>query len=118
MSNKNKKPGKNSTWINDLNHKHQEELSRVVHKMQVVPLGLKWVKLSEINNFKSNWQYVQHKVNDKREENIVNDPWAETLKEVKKRTELKYENKTHIVITNESKVVVQKEKESKQIKLK
>ena len=24
-----------STWYNDLNHKHKEELSMVVHKMQV-----------------------------------------------------------------------------------
>ena len=27
------RPGKKSTWINDLNHKHQEELSREVDKM-------------------------------------------------------------------------------------
>ena len=54
--------------------------------MQAVPLCPKRVKLSEINNFKSNWQDVQHKVNNEREETIVNDQRAGTLKEVKKRT--------------------------------
>ena len=33
-----KRPGKNSTWINDLNHEHKKERSKVVNKMQVVPL--------------------------------------------------------------------------------
>ena len=53
MSNKNKKIWKNSTWINDLNHEHQKEISKVVVKMEVVPLGPKRVKLSEINDFKT-----------------------------------------------------------------
>ena len=35
----------------------------------------------------------------------------------KKRTQLKYENKTHNVVMNASTVVVQKGKKSKQIKL-
>ena len=65
--------GKKSTRYSDLNHKHKEELPRIVHKMQVVPFGSKRVKLSEIYNFKSNWQHVQHKVNNKREDTIVND---------------------------------------------
>ena len=77
--------------------------------MQVVPLGPKRVELSEINNFKSIWQHVQPKVNNRREETIDNVQRAETLKKVKKRTQLKYENKTQS-ITNESTVVVQKEK--------
>ena len=54
--------------------------------MQVVPLGPKRDKLSEINDFKSNWQHVQPKVNNKREETDANNQRAETLKEVKKRT--------------------------------
>ena len=66
MSNKNKKIWKKSSWIKDVNHKHKDKLSRIVDKMQVVPLGPKRVKLSEINNFKSNWQNVQRVVNDKR----------------------------------------------------
>ena len=52
--------------------------------MQVVPLGRKRVKLSEINSCKSNWQDIQHKVNNQREETKVNDQRAETLKEEKK----------------------------------
>ena len=36
MSNMNKKTGKKSTWINDLNHEHKKELSKVVDKMQIV----------------------------------------------------------------------------------
>ena len=47
--------------------------------MQVVPLGPKRVKLSEINNFKNNWQNVQRK----KKETIVNTQRAETLEEVK-----------------------------------
>ena len=62
-----KRPGKNSTWINDLYHEHQKELSKVVDKMQVVPLGPKRVKLSEINDYKSNWQDVQHKVTNQQQ---------------------------------------------------
>ena len=59
-----KRPRRNLTWINDLNYEHQKELSKEVDKMQVVPLGPKRVKLSEINNFKRNWQDVQPKVNN------------------------------------------------------
>ena len=55
--------------------------------MQVVPFGAKRVNLSEINNFKSNWQHVQPKANDQREESIVEDQRAETLKEVRQRTQ-------------------------------
>ena len=40
-----------------------------------------------------------------------------TSKEEEKRTELKYKNITHNVVMNESTVVVQNEKKSKQIKL-
>ena len=35
--------------------------------MQVVPLGPRRVKLSEINNFKKNWKHVQPKASNKRE---------------------------------------------------
>ena len=74
--------------------------------MQVVPLGPKRVKLSEINDYKSSWQHVQPKVSNKWEETIVNNQTAETFKEAKKKTQLKYENKTHSVITNASTVLV------------
>ena len=67
MSNKNKQTRKNSTWINDLNHQHQKELTRVVNKMQVVLFGPKRVKLSEINDYKNNWKDVQHKVSNQQE---------------------------------------------------
>ena len=62
-----KRPGKNSTWINDLNYQHQKELSRVVNKVLIVPLGPKWVKLSEFNDYLNNWKDVQHKVNNWQE---------------------------------------------------
>ena len=45
-----KRPGKNSIWINDLDHEHQKEPSKVDNKMQVVPLGPNRVKLSEIKD--------------------------------------------------------------------
>ena len=67
MFNKNIKIGKKSTWINDLNQQHQKELSKVVNKMQVFPLGPKRVKLLEINDYKSKWKDVQYKVNNQRE---------------------------------------------------
>ena len=35
--------------------------------MQVVPLGPKRVKLSEFNDYKSNWKDVQHEVNNQLE---------------------------------------------------
>ena len=54
-----KRSRKNSACINDLNHEHQKELSKVVNKMQVVPLGSRRAKLSEIKDYKSNWQHVQ-----------------------------------------------------------
>ena len=57
-----KRPEKNSTWISDLNHQHQKDLSKVVSKMKVVPLGPKRIKLSEFNDNKNNWKDVQHKV--------------------------------------------------------
>ena len=78
---KTKKTGKKPTWYNDLNHKHKEELSTVVHKIQVVPLSPKRGKLSETNNFKSSWQYVQHKVNNQREQTKVNDQRSEIVEE-------------------------------------
>ena len=46
------RPGKNSTWTNGFNHGHLKELSKVVDKMQVVPLGPKRVKLSQIKDYK------------------------------------------------------------------
>ena len=52
--------------------------------MQVVPLGRERVKLSEINNFKSNWQHVQHKVLNQQEETKVNNKRAETIMGEKK----------------------------------
>ena len=104
MSNKKKRPGKNSTWINDLNHEHQKELSKVVNKTQVVPLGPKRVTLQWIKDFKSNWQHVHPKVNNQREE---------TWKKEEKRTELEYKNKTHSIVINKSTVVVQKGKRIK-----
>ena len=55
------RPGKNSTWIYDLNHQHQKELSKVVNKIQDVPLVPKRVKLSEYNDYKNSWKHVQHK---------------------------------------------------------
>ena len=61
------RPGKNSTRINDLNHQHQKELSRVVDKMQVVPLGSKRVKLSECIDHKNSWKHVEHRVNNQKE---------------------------------------------------
>ena len=72
------RPGKNSTWLNDLNHDHQKELSKVANKMEVVPLGPKRVNFSEINDYKSNWQHVHPKVNDQREETKVNNQRTET----------------------------------------
>ena len=62
-----KRPGKSSTWINNLNHKHQNELSKVVGKMQVIQLGPKRVKLSDFNDYKNSWEDVQHKVNNQQE---------------------------------------------------
>ena len=56
-----KRPGKSSTWINDLNHQHQKELSKIVGKMQVVQLGPKRVKLSEFNDYKNSWKDVHIK---------------------------------------------------------
>ena len=50
--------------------------------MQVVPLGSKWVKLSEFNDYNSNWKDV-HKVNNQREDIQNKDKRAETLKEEK-----------------------------------
>ena len=41
--------------------------------MQVVPLGLKSIKRSEINFYKNNWKDVQHKVNNQREETKIDD---------------------------------------------
>ena len=41
--------------------------------MQVVPLGPKRVKLSEIKEYKSNCQHIYPKVNNQREETKVND---------------------------------------------
>ena len=101
--------------------------------MQLVLLGPKRVKLSEIEDYKSNWQHIQPKVNDQKEETLqeekeisqmkdyksnwdhfqpnVNDERAESAKE-EKITELKYKNKTHIFVTNES-TVVQKEQKFK-----
>ena len=38
--------------------------------MQVVPLGPKGVKLSEINDYKGNCQHVQPKINNHREETL------------------------------------------------
>ena len=76
-----KRPEKNSTWINDLNHQQQKGLSKVVDKMQVVSRGLKRLKLSEINDYKNNWQNVKHKVNNQREETKNKDNRAKTLKE-------------------------------------
>ena len=52
--------------------------------MQVVPLGPKRVKLSECNDYKSNWQDVQHEINDQREETKNDNKRAEPLKEEKK----------------------------------
>ena len=49
--------------------------------MQVIPLDCKRVKLSEINDYKSNWQHVHPKGNNLREETKVNNQRAETLKE-------------------------------------
>ena len=55
--------GENSTWINELNQEHQKELSKAVGKMEVVPLGQKIDKLSQIKDYKSSWQHVQPQVN-------------------------------------------------------
>ena len=63
-----KRPGKNSTRHDDLNTEHQKELSKVVHKMEVVPLGPKRVKLSQIKDYKSNWQHIEPQANDEKEE--------------------------------------------------
>ena len=49
--------------------------------MQVLPLGPKRVKLSEIHDYKSYWQHVQPKVNNQQEETEVNNQREETLKE-------------------------------------
>ena len=69
--------------------------------MQVVSLGPKRVKISEINDYKNNWKDVQHKVNNQREGIQNNNKRAETLNE-------KCKNKTNNVVINESTVVVQK----------
>ena len=81
--------------------------------MQVVPLGPKRVILSEINDYKSNWKDVQHKVNNEKEGIQNNNKRGETLKEEKKRLLLEYKNKTKNVVLNESTVVVQNEKRIK-----
>ena len=88
MSDKNKKTGNNSTLINDLNHENQKELSKVVNKMQVVPLDPKRVKLSEINDYKIKWQDVQQKVHGQQEGTKNNDNKLETLKEAKKKNRI------------------------------
>ena len=36
-----KRPGKNSTWINDLNHEHKKELSKVSKKYRLFHLALR-----------------------------------------------------------------------------
>ena len=95
MSNKNKKTWKNSIWINDLNHEHQKELSKIVDKMQVVPLGPKRVKLSECNDYKNSWKKIQN-----------NDKIAESSKEECK-------NNTNNVVKIPSTIVVQKGKKIK-----
>ena len=50
-----KRQGKNSTWVNDLFPEHQKEQSKVVHKMEVVPLRPKRVKRSQIKDYQNNW---------------------------------------------------------------
>ena len=77
--------------------------------MQVVPLGPKRVKLSELNDFKNNWKDVQHKVNNQQEGTNNNNKSVETLKE-EKRTELEYKINTNHVVMNEFTVVVKKER--------
>ena len=52
--------------------------------MQVVPLGPKRFKLSDINDYKSNCQDIQYKVNNQREGTKNNNKRAEILKEEKK----------------------------------
>ena len=49
--------------------------------MQVVPLSPKRVKLSDINDYTSNWQHIHPKINVQREEAKVNNQRAKTLKE-------------------------------------
>ena len=127
MFNKNIKIGKKSTWINDLNHQHQKELSRVVDKMQVVPLGPKRVKLSEFNDYNDNWKEVQHKVNSLQEDIRnkkdvkckVNNQGKEIENNVKIAESSKNECKdnTNNVVKIPSTIVVQKEKKTKEIKL-
>ena len=112
-----KRPGKKSRWINDLNHQHQKELSRVLDKMQVVPLGTTRVKLSESTDYKNNqkdvqhkvnneqegilnWKYAQHKVNNQQEDIQNNVKIAESSKEECK-------NNTNNVVMIPSTIVVQ-----------
>ena len=95
--------------------------------MQVVPLGPKRVKLSEFNDYKNiwkdvqhkltnqlegiqNWKDAQHKVNNQQEDIQNYDKIAESSKEECK-------NKINNIVINESTVVVQKGKNSKQTKL-
>ena len=62
--------------------------------MQVVRLGRKRVKLSEFNDYKSNWQDVQHKVNNQREGTKNNDKGAEILKKEKREQNTKIKHTT------------------------
>ena len=73
-----KRPGENSTWINKLNTEHQKEQSKVVDKMEVLPLDQKRVKLSQIMECKSIWQHIEPQVNNQK---------AEILQEKNKRIE-------------------------------
>ena len=97
------RPGRNSTWINDLNDEDKKQIYKVQDKMKMVPLGSKRVKLSEVNNYKSKQKERKDKmklipqVNNQEEETKMSN------KEVNKIPSV-------ITTTNDSKAVEQKEK--------
>ena len=68
--------------------------------MEVVPLDPKRIKLSQIKDYKSNWQHIEHQVSKRLK-------WKH-FKRRKKIRELNYENKTHSDSTNESTDVIEK----------
>ena len=57
-----RRSGENSTWINDLFPEYQKEMSKVVNRMKIISLGPKRVKLSQFNDYNSNWQILKYMI--------------------------------------------------------
>ena len=85
------RPGRNSTWINDLNDEDKKQIYKVQDKMKMVPLGSKRVKLSEVNNYKSKQKERKDKmklipqVNNQEEETKMSNKEVNIVKRCKRR---------------------------------